>query len=188
MLVFHLSHNLYHNMIIKTADQPHEFEQIHRFNYKLFTEEIPQHPANEDKILVDKFHFKNKYLVALKNDQLIGMVCYNEIRPFSLDGKVADLDEHLPQYKRLAEIRLLGVEKEERKISVAYRLLKHLCAALIREGIDTAVISGTILQTKLYANMGFVPFGGLVGKEGALFQPMFITVNDLRNDFGTNQS
>lgn len=175
-------------MIIKTADQPHEFEQIHRLNYKLFTEEIPQHPPNEEKIRVDKFHFKNTYVIALKNDQLIGMVCYNETRPFSLDGKVVNLDEQIPGYKRLAEIRLLGIEKKERKISIAYRLLQFLCSELIREGIDTAVISGTTLQTKLYTNIGFVPFGNPVGEEGALFQPMFITVNKLRNDFGTNQS
>lgn len=173
-------------MTIKIADRPHEIEQIHRLNYKLFTEEIPQHPTNEDKVLIDKFHFKNKYVIALKNDQLVGMVCYNEIRPFSLDGKVANLDEHIPGYKRLAEIRLLGVEKKERKISIAYRLLKYLCSELIKEGIDTAVISGTTLQIKLYTNMGFVPFGEMVGTEGALFQPMFITVNNLRNDFGTN--
>lgn len=170
------------------ADQPHEFEQIHRLNYKLFTEEIPQHPTNEEKIRVDKFHYKNKYVIALKDDQLIGMVCYNETRPFSLDGKVADLDKHIPAYKRLAEIRLLGIEKQERKISIAYRLLKHLCSELIKEGIDSAVISGTTLQAKLYTSMGFLPFGEPVGTEGALFQPMFINVNNLRNDFGTNKS
>ncbi|RFS21891.1 GNAT family N-acetyltransferase [Chitinophaga silvatica] len=173
-------------MIFKIADKPNEFEQIHELNYRLFVEEIPQHPVNTDKKLIDKFHFKNNYLIALKNNHLIGMVCYNEIRPFSLDGKVEKLDELIPPYTRLAEIRLLGVEIAERKISIAYRLLQHLCNELLKQGIDTAVISGTTRQTKLYTKLGFVPFGGLVGTEGAFFQPMYITVTNLRNDFGTN--
>ncbi|MBC9933127.1 GNAT family N-acetyltransferase [Chitinophaga qingshengii] len=173
-------------MIIKIADQPNEFEQIHRLNYKLFVEEIPQHPANDDKILVDKFHFKNKYVIALKNDHVIGMVCYNEVRPFSLDGKVQQLDEHIPPYKRLAEVRLLGIERSERKISVAYRLLRQLIAEMLHQGIDSAVVSGTTRQIKLYTKLGFVPFGNLVGVEGALYQPMFIHVTNLRDDFGKN--
>ncbi len=174
------------SMIYKIADQPHEFEQIHRLNYKLFVEEIPQHPVNDEKILIDKFHFKNKYLIALKQDQLIGMVCYNEIRPFSLDGKVERLDEKIPPYKRLAEIRLLGVDPSERKIAVAYRLLQHLCAELILQGIETAVMSGTTRQLPLYTKLGFIPFGELVGTAGALFQPMYITVTKLHHDFRTS--
>lgn len=173
-------------MIIKIADQPCEFEQIHQLNYKLFVEEIPQHPPNDDKLLIDKFHFKNKYVIALKNDHLIGMVCYNDIRPFSLDGKVENLEERIPTYKRLAEIRLLGIERSERKISVAYRLFKQLGAVLLSQGVDMAVISGTTRQIKLYTKLGFVPFGDLVGAEDALFQPMYITVTNLRNDFETN--
>ncbi|MGX5819270.1 GNAT family N-acetyltransferase [Chitinophaga lutea] len=175
-------------MIIKMADQPHEFEQIHRLNYQLFVEEIPQHPANAEKVLVDKFHFKNRYLIALKQGRLIGMVCYNELRPFSLDGKVDELDQQIPAYKRLAEVRLLGVEKSERKISVAYRLLRSLGVELLRQEIDTAVISGTTRQIKLYTKMGFVPFGSLVGKGDAMFQPMYITATQLRDDFGNHQS
>ncbi|MBV8251883.1 MAG: GNAT family N-acetyltransferase [Chitinophaga sp.] len=174
-------------MIFKIADQPHEFEQIHRLNYKLFTEEIPQHPINEEKILIDKFHFKNTYVIALNQDRLVGMVCYNEIRPFSLDGKIENLDEKIPAYSRLAEVRLLGVEKSERKISIAYRLLQKLCAELISQGIETAVVSGTTRQLPLYTKLGFIPFGDLVGVPGALYQPMYIHVTHLRHDFRTSE-
>lgn len=173
-------------MIIKHADQEMEFHQIHQLNYKTFVEEIPQHTTNEDKALVDKFHFKNEYIIALKDEKLIGMVCYNKARPFSLDEKIPDLDTFLPGYSNLAEIRLLAVDAEERKITVTYRLLQFLCAELIRNDIDAAVISGTTRQTRLYARMGFTPFGPLVGKQGAFYQPMYITVNQLRNDFRTD--
>ena len=83
----------------------------------------------------------------------------------------------------MVEVRLLAVRPEERKISVAYRLLRFLCAHLQREGYDCAVISGTTRQLPLYLKMGFTPFAGLVGTEGALYQPMYITLNELRNDF-----
>jgi hypothetical protein len=32
----------------------------------------------------------------LEEDELVGMVCYNAQRPFSLDKKMADLDSYLP--------------------------------------------------------------------------------------------
>src|SRR5688572_14174538 len=105
-------------MIIKTADQDAEFLQIHQLNYKTFVEEIPQHKPNQEKILIDKFHFKNKYIVALKAEKVIGMVCYNQLRPFSLDEKIPNLDQFLPAHTSLAEIRLLAVAAEARKITI----------------------------------------------------------------------
>ena len=47
----------------KVATEAWEFEQIHRLNYQTFVEEIPQHPPNPEKKLVDKFHQENTYLI-----------------------------------------------------------------------------------------------------------------------------
>ena len=173
-------------MIIKAATELNEFLQIHQLNYKTFVEEIPQHQPNTEGALIDKFHYKNKYIIAKRGDELVGMVCYHAVRPFSLDAKIDDLDKYLPVHKKLAEIRLLSVKSEERKPLVTYRLLQQLCADLIQQGIDAAVISGTTRQLHLYLRMGFVPFGNLVGTGDALFQPMFITLKELRNDFRTD--
>lgn len=170
-------------MIIKTADQDAEFLQIHQLNYKTFVEEIPQHQPNEEKTLIDKFHSRNKYIIALKAEKLIGMVCYNQLRPFSLDAKITNLDQFLPTHTSLAEIRLLAVAAEDRKITIAYRLLQYLCGELIRHNIDAAVISGTTRQLPLYTSIGFIPFGPLVGSGDATYQPMYITLNELRHDF-----
>jgi hypothetical protein len=173
-------------MILKHADCEDEFHQIHQLNYRTFVEEIPQHTPNTEKELIDKFHFKNEYIIALKDQKLIGMVCYNMQRPFSLDEKIPQLDHFLPLHNKLAEIRLLAIDMEERKVTIAYRLLQFLCTELIRNNVDAAVISGTTRQTRLYSNLGFVPFGPLVGKEGAYYQPMYVTLNQLRNDFRTS--
>lgn len=170
-------------MIIKPATELNEFLQIHHLNYKIFVEEIPQHQANEEKTLVDEFHSRNFYIIAKREDLVIGMVSYNWVRPFSLDNKIADLDAYLPPHNKLAEIRLLSIQRGERKATVAYRLLQYLCKVLIGGETDAAVISATTRQLKLYRSMGFTPFGSLVGTPGALYQPMYITLKNLRNDF-----
>lgn len=170
-------------MIIKPATELHEFLQIHELNYKIFVEEIPQHGTNADRTLVDKFHSRNFYIIAKREERVIGMVCYNWQRPFSLDSKLADLDIYLPPHRKLAEIRLLSVHTDERKTTVAYRLLQYLCKVLITEGTDAAVISATTRQLKLYSSMGFTPFSTLVGTPGAFYQPMYITLKNLRDDF-----
>jgi hypothetical protein len=41
---------------------------------------------------------------------------------------------------------------------------------------DMALISGTTRQQRFYRHLGFVPFGPLVGKDDALFQPMYLTL------------
>ncbi len=81
------------------------------------------------------------------------------------------------------EIRLLSISPEERKTRVAYRLFQFLCSKLIQLNIDAAVISGTTRQLRLYSQIGFIPFGPMVGTAEALYQPMYITLKDLRHDF-----
>ncbi|MFN2457372.1 MAG: GNAT family N-acetyltransferase [Chitinophagaceae bacterium] len=169
--------------------QPHsqdEFIQIYQLNYQTFVEEIPQHMRNENRVLVDKFHSRNNYLIAKKEEQVIGMVCYCTERPFSLDHKLKDLDDYLPSYSKIAEVRLLSIKPENRNGKLAYDMLKALCSELIRQGIDSAVISGTIRQLPLYKKLGFKAFGPLVGTQDAAYQPMFITTKQLRSDFRSN--
>jgi predicted N-acetyltransferase YhbS len=160
-----------------------EFEQIHQLNYKTFVDEIPQHKGNDEGRLIDKFHDKNKYIIAKNEHGVIAMISYTLERPFSLDKKLENLDSYLPQFRRVAEVRLLAVDKSERKKLVTYLLLKKLCEELIHLDVDTAVISGTTRELKLYEKIGFIPFGHLVGTSEALYQPMFITLNHLRDDF-----
>src|SRR6266567_2657538 len=43
----------------KIASEESELEQVFQLNYKTFVEEIPQHPPNPEKRLVDRFHHRN---------------------------------------------------------------------------------------------------------------------------------
>jgi aspartate aminotransferase-like enzyme len=164
------------NVRVKVASEPWEFDEIHRLNYRTFVEEIPQHQANPDGRLVDRFDHENTYIIALDGRRLLGMIAVRGTRPFSLDAKLPDLDAYLPPAQRVCEFRLLAVEPAHR----AGRLLQPLIEGLWRHceacGYDLALISGTTRQTKLYAHLGFVPFGPRVGTPAAEYQPMMLTL------------
>lgn len=167
--------NQYLPVIYKIADQQAEFEQIYHLNYETFVEEIPQHEANEKHRLVDRFDSKNTYVIAKRDEEVIGMLTVNGERPFSLDQKLANLDQYLPDDAVPCEIRLLSIKKQHRGGRIFYGLCEKLVAYCLKQGFNLAVISGTLRQTKLYKHLGFEAFGPVVGTEEAPYQPMYLT-------------
>lgn len=164
---------------VKLATEEWEFEAIHRLNYRTFVEEIPQHAPNPEGRLVDRFHADNTYVIARQDHQVVGMLALRAKRPFSLDSKVVELDQYLPAGRRPIEVRLLAVESAFRKTSVFIALFEFATRKCLADGFDTAVISGTTRQLKLYRHLGFAPFGPLVGTPGAEYQPMYLTLDAL---------
>ena len=171
-------------LVFKVASQTDELEQVHKLNYRTFVEEIPQHGANADRALVDKFHGDNVYVIAKRGDHVVGMIALREHRPFSLDAKLEDLDSYLPPGLSLCEIRLLAVEPEFRNGVVFRGLVTAMMHCGVSRGFNAAVISGTTRQRRLYDHLGFVAFGPLVGTREAAFQPMYITLDALRASAG----
>ena len=163
-------------LTFRLARDPRDREQLHGLHYNAFVEEIPQHAPNAERRHVDGFHDENVYFVAVENERVIGSVALRAHRPFSLDRKLADLDAWLPPNRRFCELRLLNVAKEHRSGSVLPGLMSLLWEYVRDERFDGALISATTRQLKLYAHMGFVPFGPLVGTSDAPFQPMYLTV------------
>jgi hypothetical protein len=88
----------------KIASEPDEFEQIHRLNYQAFVEEIPQHPPNPARRLVDRFHAENRYVIGLDGQRVMAMLALRDQRPFSLDLKLANLEQYLPPHHHLGEV------------------------------------------------------------------------------------
>jgi N-acyl-L-homoserine lactone synthetase len=156
----------------KIADTEAEFEAIHRLNYRTFVEEIPQHAANAQRRLVDRFHAQNTYLICLADARLVGMMALRTQRPFSLDQKLPDLDSYLPAGGRTGEVRLLAVERQWRGSAVMAGLAQLLESECLARGLDLLIVSATTRQQRLYRHFGFEAFGPLVGREGAWFQPM----------------
>ncbi len=165
-------------LVYKIASTAAEFEAIHALNYRTFVEEIPQHPPNPQRRLVDRFHDENTYAIALEGEELVGMIAGRARRPFSLDAKLADLDTHLPEHQQAVEVRLLAVAPDWRKASVFARLAGVLGREFRDQGCDLALISGTTRELKLYAHLGFQPFGPRVGSGDAVYQPMWLRLPD----------
>lgn len=167
--------------IFKMAATKAEIQSVHKLNYRTFVEEIPQHASNPTRVLIDRYDHENTYFIALKDKTLVGMVAVRGNRPFSLDQKVDNLESYLPPHRQLCEIRLLSVEQAHRNGTVFKGLMYELLRHANEKSYDLAVISGTVRQLKLYRNMGFVPFGPLVGKEGAMFQPMYLSKESFKS-------
>jgi aspartate aminotransferase-like enzyme len=163
-------------LVFKIAAEPHEFEQIHRLNYRTFVEEIPQHRSDPGGRLVDPRHAQNTYVVCLAQGELAGMVALGGGRPFSLDEKLADLDSYLPRGCRPCEVRLLSILPKYRRTRVFVGLVARLAELALSRRHDVALISATTRQLKLYAELGFEPFGPRVGTPQAPYQPMMLTL------------
>ncbi len=170
------------NLTIKFATKD-EFDKIFRLNHVIFADEIPQHEKRVDGLLQDAFHQNNTYVVALLENELAGMVCFNPTRPFSLDKKMTDLDAFLPAHKSLVEIRLFAVKKELRKQGIAISMLQFLIPELIKSGYDLGVISASLKELELYNNIGARSFGQLVGTKEVPYQPMYFHISNLKGAF-----
>lgn len=165
----------------RVARDPREIEQVHALHYKAFVEEIPQHAPNENERHVDRFHDENEYIIAVDGETVIGSIAVRATRPFSLDGKLENLDQFLPAGYHYCEVRLLNVARDHRTGNVLPGLIAGAWSYATERGFDSALISATTRQLKLYKHMGFVPFGPLVGTSDAPFQPMYLTADAFRD-------
>jgi hypothetical protein len=111
----------------------------------------------------------------------VGTIAIREQRPFSLDQKLSNLNSYLPEHKAVCELRLLTIEKEHRNSRVFHGLLLAVCDYCEGRGYDLAIMSGTTRQLRLYGQLAFVPFGPLVGREDAWYQPMALTLSAYRH-------
>jgi hypothetical protein len=163
------------NLRIKIASEPWELEQVHGLNYRTFVEEIPQHSPNEERRLIDQRLARSECYVCLDGRRLRGMVAICGERPFSLDAKLDDLDSFLPPHQRACEVRLLAVEKNDRRGVVFGTLMAAVVRHSRKRGYDLAVLSGAKSQLPLYRHIGCAPFGPPLGTEKARYQGMYIT-------------
>jgi hypothetical protein len=103
----------------KIADLPQEFDQIHRLLHRTFVVEIPRYDDPGTDYLVDKFHERNVYVIALRNGHVCGMIAVHDQPPFSVAAAIEDagiLDSLGP---RVIEARIFAVEQQER-LGVAF--------------------------------------------------------------------
>ena len=151
-----------------------DFEAVHALNYQTFVREIPQHAGDGTGRLVDKFHDRNRYLIARKDGTHVGMLALHDAPPWSVTDRLPDpkfLDD--PAIRPL-EIRLLAVVPDERTSPVMLGLVWALYDYARAHGFTHFVISAVVEQRTLYEHLGFVALGPPVGAGRACFLPMWL--------------
>ena len=158
--------------VIKEPASEAEFRGMWRLNHAVFAEEYPQHPAEPDGCLVDKFHGKNIYRIAWDGKNVLGMISAHWKPPFSAVAKFGETVERLLIDGKTAEIRLLALRKEVRGTSLAVQLAISLMTELQSLGMELLVISGISVQVRFYRHVGFEIVGEPVSENGIVFYPM----------------
>jgi aspartate aminotransferase-like enzyme len=165
--------------LFKQAETREEFEQIHALNYRTFVTEIPQHGDTGTGRLVDKFHDKNCYFIALCEGRVIAMVSTHGQPPFSVAERLPDPSILDRPGTRPLEVRLLAVEPAKRNSTVLYGLLFTMYQYALEHGYTHLFISGFEDRLSLYRDMGFEPLGSAVPSGSACFVPMAVSLRDL---------
>jgi GNAT superfamily N-acetyltransferase len=164
---------MYH---FKKADTEAEFERIFHLNHTVFAEELRQYTSDPSARLADKFHHKNVYLIALADEEVIGMIALHNQAPFSVAEKLAD-PRVLAAHGRLLEARLLAVAPAHRNGWVMAGLMLALYD--YARSYDAIVISGLEAEAGMYHRLGFRDLGTPVRSGEAVFVPMVARVADL---------
>jgi N-acetylglutamate synthase-like GNAT family acetyltransferase len=160
---------------IKLAETEAEFEQIFELNQRTFAAELRQYPLEGDR-LVDKFHTKNRYWIALVEDTVVGMIALHDQPPFSVAAKLAD-PRILDTLGRLAEVRLLAIHPDHRN----RLLLAELLFAVYEQAkeYDSVAISGHADELAMYRRLGFREIGPPVRSGEAEYVPMVLRMADV---------
>src|SRR5262249_44210128 len=167
--------------VFKRADTSEEIEQIHCLNYRTFVAEIPQHHDTGDGRLVDKFHAKNTYFIALRHGQVIGRSSVHDQPPFPVADRLPDGSILLRPGNQPIEVRLLAISPEHRKTTVLMGLVYQFYHYARSQGYTHAYISGLEERLTLYRQFGFEPLGPAVRCGAASLVPMGMTISQLVN-------
>ena len=157
---------------ITSPESELEVRGMWRLNHAVFAEEYPQHPAELDGYLIDKFHDKNIYRIAWDGQDVLGMISAHWRPPFSAVAKFGGTVERHIVDGKTAEIRLLALRKEVRGTSLAVKLAVSLMTELQSLGMELLVISGISVQVRFYRHVGFEIVGEPVSENGIVFYPM----------------
>ena len=160
------------SLTFKQADSALEFEQIHRLNYRTFAEEIGQYSPDGTGVLIDRFHDKNKYFIAVQDGRVVGMIAVHDQPPFSVESRLSDPAILKSLGGRILEVRLLALETESRHRMIFAGILWEMYQFARREDYSHLVISGIVDRLEMYERMGFSPLGPPVTCGTTSFIPM----------------
>jgi N-acyl-L-homoserine lactone synthetase len=165
--------------LFKLAETPQELADIHRLLYRTFVLEIPRYDDPGTDFLVDKYHERNLYFVAVRKGRVCGMTAVHDQPPFSV---AAALDDPNVLYKlrpRLLEARIFAVEPRERFGLVFAGLACSIHEYAKSSGYRYIVITGLAGRQGMYERMGFRPLGPPALRGNEYFVPMALDLSCL---------
>ena len=165
-------------LIFKTAETAGEFDQIHRLNYRTFAEEVQQYVPDGTGVLVDRFHDKNVYYIAVEDGHVLGMVAANDQPPFSVEKRLPESGSLEALGEPLLEIRLLALEPDSRHGMIVGGLFWELYCYARSRRYSHVVISGITRNLEMYERIGFQALGPAVGSGAASFVPMALSIRN----------
>src|SRR5207248_4176075 len=116
---------------------------------------LAQYPDAGAGRLIDKFHHKNTYFIALCGGSLVGMVSVHGEPPFSIAERLPDPSILQRDGTRSLEVRLLAIDQEKRNSIVLAGLVYVLYLHAEENGITHLFISGVQERLSLYEQLGF---------------------------------
>jgi aspartate aminotransferase-like enzyme len=167
--------------LFKRAETSDEIEQVHQLNYRTFVGELQQYADDGAGRLVDKFHHKNVYFIALRRDRVVGMIGVHGEPPFSVASRLPEPAILERAGVRPVEVRLLAVDPAERNGPIAYGIVALFYEYASAHHYTDVYISAVAERTSLYEGIGFRPIGPPVPCGQASFVPMTITVPGLKD-------
>ena len=165
-------------LLFKEAESASEFQQIHALNHRIFVEEVGQYESRPSGLLVDRLHDQNRYFIAVRGANVVGMVSAHQGPEFSVAKR-------LPRYvairdfDRPLEVRLLAIDPRERHRTILAGLLWQLYHTAISGKFSHILISGIASKESMYRKFGFRPLGPAIPEGGAEFIPMGMSISEL---------
>ncbi|NOX53395.1 MAG: GNAT family N-acetyltransferase, partial [Planctomycetes bacterium] len=169
-------------LLFKIAETEEEFRQVHRLNYDTFVREIRQHADPGTGYLVDKFHDKNVYFIAVREGRVVGMLSAHDRPPFSIAERLSDPSVLDRLDGRPLEVRLLAIEPAERHKLVFAGLIWTLYQYARHQGYSHFLISGLTERMRLYERFGFRALGPPKRSGQAEYVPMVLDLRELPAD------
>jgi len=165
--------------VFKTAETGEEFQSLRRLNHRIFAEEVGQHEARPDGVLIDPFEDKSRFTIAVHQGSVVGMVCVHDEPPFSVEKKLSDRAVLESLARPLLEVRLLAIDPEHRNRMVLAGLLGNMVEEAFAAGYGTLLISALADRMEMYERFGFSALGPPVESGSAIFVPMALKLSEL---------
>lgn len=166
----------------KRLDSEQEQTEVNRLLYETFVQEIPRYEDPGTESLVDRFHERNVYFVALHRDRVCGVLAVHDGPDYSVTGAL-DSPHKLDEIRgSKLEARIFAVAPSHR-FGIVFGGLSNLTFQFARQGGFAAIlITGLAAKQRMYARMGFQPLGPPVPRGNAYFVPMVLQMDKVPSE------